>query len=122
MSPTTHDLAVGEELPPFTDKPLTVTDFVRLPDAEDARHRDFGGCEGSEDACLTENVVSRVQQITYGWPPQHPTTLCGIGNHVRQVGLTDADSLKLQRWCGVAQNGAQPACQAGMIHPRHHAR
>ena len=33
MSPTTHDLAVGEELPPFTDKPLTVTDFVRYQGA-----------------------------------------------------------------------------------------
>jgi acyl dehydratase len=33
MSPTTHDLAVGEELPPFTDNPLTVTDFVRYQGA-----------------------------------------------------------------------------------------
>jgi acyl dehydratase len=33
MSPTRHDLAIGEELPPFTDQPLTVTDFVRYQGA-----------------------------------------------------------------------------------------
>ena len=33
MSPSRSDLTVGEELPHFTDKPLTVTDFVRYQGA-----------------------------------------------------------------------------------------